>query len=50
MADKIISKMMVDYSAFKVNFISNDLIQSIDFAFHYNQAEAKKTVTKLEEY
>lgn len=41
---------VMKYSAFKENFISNDLIQSIDFAFHYNQAEAKKTVTKLEEY
>lgn len=48
MADKIGSKMIVmKYSAFKD---SNDLIQSIDFAFHYNQAEAKKAVTKLEEY
>lgn len=43
MADKIGSKMIVmKYSAFKENFISNDLIQSIDFAFHYNQTEAKK--------
>lgn len=51
MADKIGSKMIVmKYSAFKENFISNDLIQSIDFAFHYNQTEAKKAVTKLEEY
>lgn len=53
MADKIGSKIIVmKYSAFKENFISNDLIQSIDFAFHYNQTEAtcKKAVTKLEEY
>lgn len=43
MADKIGSKMIVmKYSAFKENIISNDLIQSIDFAFHYNQAEAIK--------
>lgn len=44
MADKIGSKMIVmKYSAFKENFISNDLIQSIDFAFHYNQTEAKNS-------
>lgn len=42
--------MIVNYSAFKVNFISTDLFQSIDFAYRYNQAEAKKTVTNLEEY
>lgn len=51
MADKIGSKIIVmKYSAFKENFISNDLIQSIVFAFHYNQADAKMAVTKLEEY
>lgn len=51
MADKIGSKIVVmKYSAFKENFNSYDLIQSIDFAFHYNQADAKMAVTKLEEY
>lgn len=43
-------KSVAKYSAFKENFISNDLIQSIDFAFHCNQADAKMAVTKLEEY
>lgn len=42
MADKIGNKMIViKNSAFKENFISNDLVQSIDFAFRYNQAQAK---------
>lgn len=51
MADKIGSKIIVmKYSAFKENFISNDLIQSIDFAFHYNQADAKMAVTKYESH
>lgn len=45
MADKIGSKMIVmKYSAFKERFDSIDR-----FAFHYNQTEAKKAVTKLEE-
>lgn len=51
MADKTGSKIIVmKYSAFKENFISNDLIQSIDFAFHYNQADAKMAVTKYESH